>query len=172
MPCLFPKQTMPPHAHTGFNAFNPQYGHMVGTNPHLLHHHPHHPMGDSHFAEQGIPGGINHGGLMYHPHHELGGHQHQQHNMQQAGMGESLAKSCARSLRAFGMRWSQDAMQARSWKAASRMIDMYTHARTSDDVVRWHEDMKMAGCEPSKATCVSPPPPARLPTPIFLFSHV
>jgi len=148
---------MPP-IHAGFNTFAPQYGAGPMGGVHAPHHHHHqhqhhHAMGGSHFTGQGHPGGGANQGLMFHPQHQHMGGNPYQNMQQQPGVGDSsLDKSCARTLRAFGMRWSQDAMQARSWKAASRMIDMYTQARTSDDVVRWHEGMKASGCEPTKAT--------------------
>ena len=92
------------------------------------------------------------GGLVFHPHHQQP-HQYQQqprHNQNGGSptshnatvLDETLLKACARVLRSYGMMWSQDAMQARSWKAASRMIDMYTQARTADDIVRWYSAMK------------------------------
>jgi len=71
---------------------------------------------------------------------------------EEQAMEESLLKPCARALRAFGMTWSQNAMQARSWKAVSRMIDMYTQARNANDIVRWFSAMKAYGCEPTKVT--------------------
>lgn len=42
----------------------------------------------------------------------------------------SLLKACARALKASRMIWSQNAMQARSWRAVSKMIDMYTQVNS------------------------------------------
>lgn len=85
---------------------------------------------------QMAPGSAD-GTMFHHPHV-----QHGSSEKPAVYVDESLLKPCARALRAFGMAWSQDAMQARSWKAVSRMIDMYTQAHGPEDIVRWYTAMK------------------------------
>eukprot|EP00039_Didymoeca_costata_P005341 m.80699 g.80699 ORF g.80699 m.80699 type:complete len:1855 (-) comp12775_c0_seq2:321-5885(-) len=64
----------------------------------------------------------------------------------------NVIQSCCIALGSSRMVWSQNAMQARSWRAVSKMIDLYTRANDPEGIYRWYNAMRANGMTPTKAT--------------------